>query len=103
MLPTGKRFGTQAWQSHLINKRLLRRFTPRNDALLNAFVLVNILSHALPDFGSLGDIRDEDIAEPLLHEDIESRLQDILLLCCLINDDGRHLYPSLANAFLILF
>ena len=39
MLPTGKRFGTQAWQSHLINKRLLRRFTPRNDALLNAFVL----------------------------------------------------------------
>jgi hypothetical protein len=32
-------FSTQAWQSHLINKRLLRRFTPRNDALLNAFVL----------------------------------------------------------------
>jgi len=42
MLPTGKRFGTQAWQSHLINKRLLRRFTPRNDALLNAFVLIFI-------------------------------------------------------------
>jgi hypothetical protein len=35
---------TQAWQSHLINKRLLRRFTPRNDALLNAFVLVKELA-----------------------------------------------------------
>jgi len=33
------RFSKQAWQSQHINKRLLRRFTPRNDILLIAFVL----------------------------------------------------------------
>jgi hypothetical protein len=37
------------WQSHLINKRLLRRFTPRNDALLNAFVLILRLEDATGD------------------------------------------------------
>jgi hypothetical protein len=31
-----------AWQSHHINKRLLRRFTPRNDILLIALVLIKI-------------------------------------------------------------
>jgi hypothetical protein len=40
---------TGAWQSHLINKRLLRRFTPRNDALLNAFVLILRLEDATGD------------------------------------------------------
>ena len=46
------RFSTQAWQSHHINKRLLRRFTPRNDALLNAFVLVILKEelHRMPIF-----------------------------------------------------
>jgi hypothetical protein len=40
---------TGVWQSHLINKRLLRRFTPRNDALLNAFVLILRLEDATGD------------------------------------------------------
>jgi hypothetical protein len=33
---------TGAWQSHSINRRLLRRFTPRNDTLLSAFVLIRL-------------------------------------------------------------
>ena len=36
------RLSRRAWQSHFVTARLLRRFTPRNDSLLIAFVLVSI-------------------------------------------------------------
>jgi hypothetical protein len=32
-----------AWQSHSTTSRLVRRFTPRNDTLLNAFMLVHTI------------------------------------------------------------
>jgi len=60
------RLSGRAWQSHPGNTRLLRRFTPRKDTLLNSFVLEDLKSrilkrllqtliHSDHDFGGVSD------------------------------------------------